>query len=313
MLQTPVALFIFNRPQATQRVFAEIARAKPRHLLIVADGPRTAEEAEQCAAARAIINQVDWDCELLTDLAETNLGCKLRMFSGLNLAFTRYEEAIILEDDCLPQPSFFRFCAELLEHYRHEPRVMLISGNNFLPPRLQRRVRDSYYFSQIPHTWGWASWRRVWELYDLQIERWPGLRASDWLARRSSDPRFKTYWERVFDESFRRKTNAWDFQMTFTCWLHEGLSALPRVNLVSNIGFGDDATHTKDPHSLFANWPVGELPFPLKHPTQLERSVAADEFTFRQNFLGQTEPPPLWQRALKRARRLLQAPLAKIS
>ncbi len=313
MLQTPVALIIFNRPQTTQRVFAEIARAKPRHLLIVADGPRTSEEAERCAAARAIINQVDWDCELLTDLADNNLGCKQRMFSGLNLAFTHYEDVIILEDDCLPQPSFFRFCAELLERYRHEPRVMAISGNNFLPPRLQRRMRDSYYFSQIPHIWGWASWRRVWELYDWEIKRWPALRATDWLARRSRNPHFKTYWEHVFDESFRRETNAWDFQLTFTCLLHEGLSAMPRVNLVSNIGFGDDATHTKDTQSLFANWPVGELQFPLNHPTKLEHNVAADEFTFRQNFLGQSEPPPLWQRALNKARRLLQTSSAKIS
>src|SRR5689334_16949684 len=191
MLQTPVALFIFNRPQLTQRVFAEIARAKPRQLLIIADGPRTAEEAEKCAATRAIINQVDWDCELLTDLADDNLGCKLRMFSGLNLVFSRYEEAIVLEDDCLPHPSFFGFCEELLTYYRDEPRVFAISGNNFLSPKMQQRMRESYYFSHSPLTWGWAAWRRTWQLFDFEIKRWPEVRETDWLARRLSHPLFK--------------------------------------------------------------------------------------------------------------------------
>jgi len=316
MLQTPVALFIFNRPQATQRVFAEIARAKPRRLLIVADGPRTAEEAALCQTTRQIIQQVDWECELLTDLAEQNLGCKRRMLSGLNWVFAQCTEAIVLEDDCLPHPSFFGFCQELLERYRNEPRVFAISGNNFLPPAMQERMRESYYFSHSPLTWGWAAWRRTWQLFDFEIRRWPELRETDWLARRLAHPLFKPYWEKIFDETYRGETNAWDYQLTFAGWLQESLSIVPRVNLVSNIGFGTEATHTFDSHSHLANMPTAELRLPLKHPRRIERNRQADELTFRCNFLCQPHPPPLWRRILAKAargaRRALQ-PFARIS
>ncbi len=304
MLHTPVALFIFNRPEQTQRVFAEIARAQPRRLLVIADGPRAAAEAEQCSATRAILNQIDWECEVLTNLSETNMGCKPRMFSGLNWVFGQCEEAIILEDDCLPHPSFFRFCAELLERYRDEPRVMVISGNTYLLPKMQRRIQDSYYFSHIPHTWGWASWRRVWDKYDLWVKQWAHLRATDWLAKRSRHPQFKTYWERIFDDSLRGATNAWDYQLTFELMAHDGLAATPRVNLVSNIGFGADATHTFDTESVYANVPAAELPFPLRHPPSIARNVAADDHTFQHIFLGQPDLPPLWQRAVAKAGRI---------
>lgn len=316
MLQTPVAFFIFNRPQITQRVFAEIARARPRRLLVIADGPRTSAEAPLCQATRQIIQHVDWDCELLTDLAEHNLGCKQRMFSGLNWVFAQCAEAIVLEDDCLPNLSFFSFCEELLERYRNEPRVFAISGNNFLPPKMQQRMRESYYFSYSPLTWGWAAWRRTWQLFDFAIKRWPELRETDWLARRLSHPRFKPYWEKIFDETYRGETNAWDFQFTFAGWLHESLSIVPRVNLVSNIGFGAEATHTFDPNSHLANRPAAELSRPLKHPRRIERNRRADELTFRYNYLGELYPPPLWRRVLGKAargaRRVLQ-PLARIS
>jgi hypothetical protein len=305
MLQTPVALFIFNRTEQTQRVFAEIARARPRRLLIIADGPRTAAEAELCQATRQIIQQVDWDCELLTDLAEQNLGCKQRMLSGLNWVFEQCAEAIVLEDDCLPHPSFFSFCAELLEWYRDEPRVLAISGNNFLPAKMQQRMRASYYFSQSPLTLGWAAWRRTWELFDFEIKAWPRLRETDWLARRLSHPQFKPYWEKIFDATYRGETNAWDYQLTFAGWRHECLSIVPRVNLVSNIGFGPAATHTLDPQSHLANLPAYELAKPLIHPRRIERNRQADEVTFRRNYLGQIhEPPPLWRRALGKAARL---------
>jgi len=311
MLQTPVALFIFNRPAQTQRVFNEIARAKPRRLLIIADGPRTAAEAELCRATRQIIEQVDWDCELLTVLAEQNLGCKQRMLTGLNWVFAQCDEAIVLEDDCLPHPSFFTFCAELLEHYRNEPRVLAISGNNFLNEKMQARMRESYYFSHSPLTWGWAAWRRTWDWFDFEIKDWPRLRATDWLARRLSHPQFKPYWEKIFDETYRRETNAWDYQLTFAGWLHESLSIVPRVNLVSNIGFGAAATHTLDPNSHLANRATDGIPLPLIHPRRIERNRQADEYTFRYNYLGQIhEPPPLWRRAVGKAARVTRRWLA---
>src|SRR5512139_3287315 len=171
-LKTPVAFIIFNRPDTAERVFAEIAKARPPKLLVVADGPRAnrSGEAEKCAATRAIIDRVDWDCEVLTNFSDTNLGCKNRVSSGIDWVFEQVPEAIILEDDCLPHPTFFRFCEELLERYRDDERIGMISGDNFQLG--QKRTDASYYFSRYNHIWGWASWRRAWRHYDREASAW---------------------------------------------------------------------------------------------------------------------------------------------
>lgn len=156
-LTTPVAFIIFNRPDTTEKVFAEIAKAKPPKLLVIGDGPRVSRqgEAEKVAAARSIIQCVDWDCEVQTNFSDVNLGCKRRVSSGIDWVFEQVEEAIILEDDCLPDPTFFRFCEELLARYRHDQRIGMISGDNFQFG--SRRNDDSYYFSKYVHIWGWAT------------------------------------------------------------------------------------------------------------------------------------------------------------
>src|SRR5215831_3805810 len=158
-MRTPVALIIFNRPDVTERVFAEIAHARPRKLLVIADGPRFNRpgEAEKCTATRAIIDRVNWECEVLKNYSDVNLGCGGRESSAMIWIFEQAEEAIILEDDTLPQPTFFRFCEELLEKYRDDERVMHISGDNWLFG--QKRISDSYFFSHYCLSWGWASWR----------------------------------------------------------------------------------------------------------------------------------------------------------
>jgi hypothetical protein len=171
-METPIAFFIFNRPHLTQKVFDAIRQAQPKILLVVADGSRfdRADETELCAQTRAVIKQVDWDCQVLTNFSETNLGCKRRVSSGLNWVFETVEEAIILEDDCLPHPTFFPFCETLLDYYRHDSRIMNISGENFQFGR--QRTQDSYYFSRYNHCWGWASWRRAWNNYDVEMQLW---------------------------------------------------------------------------------------------------------------------------------------------
>src|SRR5665648_587346 len=166
-LKTPVAFIIFNRPETTRRVFAEIAKARPTKLLVIADGPRAThpDDAEKCAVVRAIIDGVDWDCEVLKNYSDVNLGCKRRVSSGLDWVFDTVEEAIILEDDCLPHPTFFRFCEEMLAKYRDDKRIAMISGDNFQFGK--KRTEYSYYFSRYTHIWGWASWRRAWDNYCL--------------------------------------------------------------------------------------------------------------------------------------------------
>lgn len=284
-LQTPVAFIIFNRPETTERVFAEIAKAKPQKLLVIADGPRAdrPEEAERCRAARAIIDKVDWDCEVLTNYSEVNLGCKRRISSGLDWVFDTVEEAIILEDDCLPDPSFFRFCEELLEKYRDDERIGIISGDNFQFGR--RRTEYSYYFSRYPHIWGWASWRRAWKNYDVEMKLWPEIRDGKWLGDLLETKKSRWYWKHTFDMVYKGKIDTWDYQLTFHCWTQNALSVVPNVNLISNIGFGRDAVHTKV-KNIFAEMQTEPMGDPIMHPAFILRDSRADRFVEDKMFSG---------------------------
>jgi hypothetical protein len=284
LIETPIAFLIFNRPDTTLKVFKEIEKARPRKLLVVADGPRSSKpgEDEKCAATRAIIDQISWDCEVITNYSEVNLGCKKRISSGLDWIFNIVEEAIILEDDCLPHPTFFRYCEELLEYYRDDQRVMHISGDNFQHGR--KRTKDSYYFSHYTHVWGWASWRRAWQNYDVDMKLWRSVKAGNWLADILKDKESISYWENIFQSAYEGKIDTWDYQWLFACWLQNAFSILPNVNLVSNIGFGLDATHTRGKSEL-ANLPVEAMDFPLQHPLFTLRDTQADELTRKGQFV----------------------------
>lgn len=285
MLKTPVALIIFKRPDTTRRVFEAIRQARPTKLFVIADGPRAdrPDEAEKCAASRAIIEQVDWHCEVLKNYSETNLGCGSRPATGITWVFEQVEEAIVLEDDCLPHPTFFRFCEELLEKYREDTRIMHISGNNFQFGR--SRSNYSYYFSRYPHIWGWATWRRAWEKYDFEMKLLPEFIQRNWLDDILKDERYVQYWKQILKENYQlSKKSTWDYQWTFNCWTQSGLSILPKINLVSNIGFGLDATHTKKQNNKLANMPLEAIEFPLNHPPFIIQDVKADNFTQQRFF-----------------------------
>src|SRR6185436_19386626 len=173
----PVALIIFNRPDLTARVFEAIRQAQPRQLFVIADGPRNPDDERLCNEARQVVAHVDWKCDVRTDFSQTNLGCGRRPASGIDWVFSQVAEAIILEDDCIPAPSFFHFCERLLEHYRNDTRVMHISGNNYLPADKRSSEREaqsrSYYFSKYTFSCGWATWRRAWKHYDSALASWP--------------------------------------------------------------------------------------------------------------------------------------------
>jgi hypothetical protein len=262
-------------------VFDAIAASKPPKLLVVADGPRRDREHEAalCRQVRSVVERVDWDCEVLTNFAEENLGCRQRIATGLDWVFQTVEAAIVLEDDCLPHPSFFPYCDELLERYRDDERVMAISGDNFQP---RRRTSASYYFSRFSHIWGWATWRRAWRHYDERMRLWPPFRdagALEGILDRSS----VRYWSDVLQAVYEGRIDTWDYQWTFACWTQGGLTVLPSVNLVSNIGFRVDATHTTAA-SAFADLPSGEMRFPLTHPSFILPHVEADLYTQRTQY-----------------------------
>ena len=276
-LRTPVALLIFNRPDTTERVFNAIAQARPSKLLVVADGPRDsrAGEAARCEQTRAIIKRVDWDCEVITNFADRNMGCKLRVSSGIDWIFEQVEEAIILEDDCLPDPSFFRFCDEMLERYRDNERVGMVSGGNLQFGR--HRGIGSYYFSKYTHIWGWASWRRAWKHYDRDITHWPEFKAQGLLEQMFATPGEQTYWQNSFQWVHEGSLDTWDVSWTFTALTHGLLQVVPNVNLISNIGFGADATHTHVV-GVHANLPTEAIEFPLQHPTFVLPNLEADRY-----------------------------------
>jgi hypothetical protein len=277
-LTTPVVLIIFNRTETTAQVFAAIREAKPTQLFVIADGPRedNPEDTERCAATRAIIEGVDWECDVHKDYSEVNIGCKTRVGSGLDWVFNQVEQAIILEDDCLPHPTFFRYCQELLDRYKNDERVMVVSGNNFQFGK--NTTGYSYYFSRHPHSWGWATWKRTWNHFDQAMKLWPTIRDQGLLEYILNNKYSVDYWTKIFDMTHYGKNNAWDFALLFACWIQNGLAILPSCNLVSNIGFGTEATHTKK-ITKYANMKTYEVDFPLHHPPFVIRDVKADQYT----------------------------------
>lgn len=302
MTQTPPVLFlIFNRPELTLRVFEQIRRARPGQLFVAADGPHTnvPTDVELCAQTRQIIQSVDWNCEVNTLFREENLGCRQAVSSAIDWFFEHVEAGIILEDDCLPHPTFFRFCAELLERYRDDKRVMAISGRSLQLRR--KRTRYSYYFSRYNHIWGWASWRRAWRYYDVTMEHWPTLKNSGELRVLESSSAVE-YWTRIFQAVYEGKIDTWDYQWTFACWLQKGLTALPYRNLISNIGFGPDATHTTG-NSKAANLQITAIEFPLRHPPAIIRDKSMDAYMENNLFSGLTTPV---HRIKKKMRRVLK-------
>ena len=282
-LNTPIAIFIFQRPDLTARVFDAIRSVRPKTLLIVADGPSPGNKEQKLLVqqTRNVVKQINWPCHVLQNFAQHNMGCKHRMSSGLDWVFANVQEAIILEDDCLPSNGFFHYCEQLLTRYRDDPRVSSISGTKVHCPHATSEY--SYFFSKYFHCWGWASWRRVWQQYDLQMRDWPLAYRSGLLKHVADSYDEQCYWARILDKQFHGHFDTWDYQMVFNCWKLGGLTALPVVNLVSNIGFDNRGTHTLDQQDRLANYPISDLGT-LHHPPDIERHIVADQMTFRHAF-----------------------------
>lgn len=280
-----VVLIIFNRPETTRRVFGAIRRRQPARLFVIADGPREGRESEErlVAETRAATERVDWDCTAHRYYASDNQGLKQRISTGLSEVFKVVEEAVILEDDCIPDPTFFTYCSELLTRYRDDPSVMAVSGNNFQYGR--RRTPHSYYFSQFPHCWGWATWSRAWELYDGEMWDWPRARVTRLIDRIFQEKTARRYWRNIFDACYCGEADSWAYPWTFACWLHGGLTAIPEVNLVHNIGVGHTAaTHTRLAPSHLSRLAPRSLRLPLRHPLIVAPHKEADRYTQSNHF-----------------------------
>ena len=279
-LITPVLFMIFNRPDTTQKVFNAIKKAKPRQLFVAADGPRPDKEGEieKCQKAREIANSVDWDCEVKTLFRGKNLGCKIAVSSAIDWFFENVEEGIILEDDCLPSQSFFWFCQELLEYYRKDTRIMHISGDNFQFGH--KRGEGTYYFSKYNHIWGWATWKRAWKCFDVNMKSFEEFKREGQINNIFRIKQQQKYWVKVFQKTYDSEIDSWDYIWTYTCFTNNGLCVLPNVNLVSNIGFSREGLHTKDGNSIFSKMKVEEIT-EIIHPKFVLADQEADLFTFK--------------------------------
>ena len=282
MFEVPILFLIFNRPDTTKVVFEKLREIKPKYLYVAADGPRASKEgeAELCGQTRAVIEDIDWDCEVKTLFREENLGCKAAVSSGIKWFFENVEEGIILEDDCLPSLSFFCFCQEMLEKYRHDTRIMHISGEN---PINREICSKSYYFSRIPHIWGWASWRRAWNLYDVNFQGFETFIKFNMIQNVFEQKEAQEYFNRIFTRVKNGEINTWDYQWTYALFVNNGLSINPMKNLVSNIGFGhQEACHTSD-NAKCANRETFEID-EINHPLFVCPSKQAVDMILKERY-----------------------------
>jgi hypothetical protein len=275
---SPILFTIFNRPETTHRVFDQIRKIKPKKLYVAADGPRPdhASDIEKCRQTRNIISNIDWSCNVKTDFSSKNLGCRNRMITGINWFFDHEESGIILEDDCFPDPTFFRFCEELLNCYRQEPKVMHISGNNFQ----KTHSLHSYYFSKYSHIWGWATWRRAWKQFDDQMADLSNFVDSGSLRKLCQNYWEYRYWKIILTQARHKTLSAWSYNWLYTIWKQGGMAITPTINLVKNIGIGKEATNTKSANSFIESVGVHQMIFPLNHPRALAINKLADQSTW---------------------------------
>jgi hypothetical protein len=301
MMDTPLLLIAWRRPHTLKQVIDAIRPSSPTRVYVACDGPNPDRpgEAEKVAMTRALIEkEIDWPCQIERLYSNVNQGCRLGVSRAISWFFEHVEHGIILEDDCVPHPDFFLYCSTLLERYKYDTRIWCISGNNFQDG--QWRGDGSYYFSRYNHCWGWASWRRCWQQYDANLITWPVLRDSGLLNTVFENPDERVYWSRIWQKLVATgKPDTWDYQWTFTCLINGGLTALPNRNLIRNVGFGEDATHTTDGE---VKTDVFEGIDPNRHPSLLLRDIEADAYTFNNSFGGKWKRFPLsFVRLLKKS------------
>jgi len=286
-IKTPVVFFIFNRPVITAKTFDIIRKQRPSELFIVADGPRegNSEDILKCSEVRNIVEKINWPCMVQRNYSNINLGLKKRISSGLDWVFSNVDRAIILEDDVAPSDSFFHFCEVLLEDFKNDRKIVSITGNNFQDGLI--RNHGSYYFSKYSHVWGWATWKRAWDLYEEDIQFWPEWSSSEEWKIHTPDKVERKFWDKIFSDVAIGKINStWDYSWTASIWRQGGLTITPNVNLVKNIGFGKDASHTKNIKSKYSNMETQKLSRIIHMNEEVTQNIVADKYTFDNHYGG---------------------------
>jgi len=278
VFQTPILFLIFNRPDTTKRVFESISSIKPAKLYIAADGARKDKLGEDllCEDTRSIIDLIDWECEVKTLFRTENLGCKIAVSSAIDWFFENEEQGIILEDDCLPNESFYNYCETLLNYYVSDERIMHISGNNFQDGIV--RGIGSYYFSNYNHIWGWATWKRAWKAYNVDLSFLTETEIETLIEKQFDTKKERLFWNNIFKKVINKTIGTWDYQWTYAVWKNNGLSILPNKNMIANIGFNNNGTHTSGVDILgLSNMKTFSIS-KIIHTTEIEINKKADKY-----------------------------------
>ena len=279
-LQTAVLFIAFNREDTSRQVLDSIREAKPPRIYVAIDGPREHVEGEGDRVRKTtdlIINGIDWDCEVFKLVRDHNLGCKYAVSEAITWFFEHEEQGIILEDDCVPSLSFFWYCEAMLNKYKDDLRVWHVSGDNFQDKNFT--CDGSYYFSKFVHVWGWATWRNRWAAYDVTMDSFEAFTKQNIINSLSESNSLRKHWLNVFQLAENGSLDTWDVQWTYAVKINNGLSITPERNLVSNIGFGADATHTKSEGSNFSGLPRYNISWPLRTPVFMTDNTVADKFS----------------------------------
>ena len=294
----PVLVIGFNRPELLWKVFSALEELEGIRLYGAVDGPRRGFSGDKvnCAKCRSILESSS-SFNVRTRFLDSNAGCKRGVAGAIDWFFEHEESGVILEDDCVPTPEFLRFCRQMLQRYQDDESVFAVCGNNFQNGK--KRGDGSYYFSKYAHIWGWATWRRAWQKNDVNMGFWPELRASEQWKKLHPKQREREHWEQLLDRVAAGEIDTWDYQWLASIWAHGGKSIIPNKNLVTNVGFGADATHTTDVVSPFAKLPTQVLG-EIIHPSSEAVCDAADRYVFSRNYC-----PDLWQRLQRKWRKLL--------
>lgn len=284
MFQTPILLITFNRPEHTLRVLEEIKKQQPAYLFFFQDAPRTGHPTDDvnCSAVRNILDKpLEWDCEVKTFYSETNLGCGKGPSSAISWFFEQVETGIIFEDDCLPHSDFFSYCEQLLFKYRDDNRISFIGGSGFQDSK--KLHKSSYYFGSGSYgTWGWAGWRRSWNFFDYYIESIDRQTMKSLIQKYFKNFRQREFWLEIFDvvKNNRFNESCWDYQFYFSCWQKGMLAIIPYKNMITNIGYDTEGTHTLANNHPAANLYTTTI-FPLIHPNRIKLNIKADFYVFK--------------------------------
>ena len=278
----PILFLVFNRPETTAKVFNKIRSIKPKKLYVVADGPRKNNNNDivNSNKVKDIIKQVDWPCKVKKLYRKENSGCRVSVSNGITWFFKHEKMGVILEDDCLPNNSFFNFCEKLLLKYEFDNRVMHISGNTFISDKIRSKyITGDYFFSKYPHISGWATWRRAWNLYNHNMSNYNNNLKK--IIDNNNSLLEKLYWSKIFKLVYNNKINSWGYVWLYSIWENKGLSIQPKYNLVKNIGFGIDATHTNKIISGFSNYHYLKL---KKHPLIVDSNKFVDSYISKYHY-----------------------------